>query len=242
MIKNTICGLIVAIFTCVVSLSADDMSDRAQKISDMAKNYPDMVNMQQRAQEVFKKSQSNPYMEKMKAQNGEVAKAPISSRFFASNERIYIFISSSVPKGTIMEYIKTISKYGLKNDVILVMRGFIGGGQKMKPTLKYIRNLLTVDEDNTKMYNVQIWIDPPTFRKYQIAEAPVFVFTKDAEQIKDMPGTRTVGKAANNTFVKSRGDWAFDYHIKQLYEQTKNQGLKKLMDTLAKDEFYSKGK
>ena len=51
-----------------------------------------------------------------------------------TNERIYIFLSSSIPTETLRRYTSAVGALGDRN-VRFVMRGFIGGAKYMKPTL-----------------------------------------------------------------------------------------------------------
>jgi conjugal transfer pilus assembly protein TrbC len=85
----------------------------------------------------------------------------------------YLFISSSIPQDTLKAYAHDISEYNLP--VKMILRGFVDGMKQIKPTIKFIRDILTIDEDcldNCKTYNVSIEIDPELFREYNIKSVP----------------------------------------------------------------------
>ncbi len=61
-----------------------------------------------------------------------------------ANERIYVFLSSSIPTETLRRYTSAAGALGDRN-VRFVMRGFIGGAKYIKPTLRFVRDLLLED-------------------------------------------------------------------------------------------------
>jgi hypothetical protein len=146
------------------------------------------------------------------------------------DERIYIFMSSSVPKVVWIEYAKMLDKAGEPN-IVMVLRGCIGGCKYIKPTIGFIKSIIipdlaTVSQDdilngNVKQLNVQIWIDPLLFRTYHITRVPCFVYVKGL-QIKETGLSEgwnpNIEQVTENT--KSLGDWNFDYHLKQLYKES----------------------
>ena len=70
--------------------------------------------------------------------------SPASSEikhYLLPDERIYIFMSSSVPLVTWNNYAKDIDKVRDPN-IIMVMRGCIGGCKYIRPTLKFIQNII----------------------------------------------------------------------------------------------------
>jgi type-F conjugative transfer system pilin assembly protein TrbC len=161
---------------------------------------------------------------------------------FNSDERIYIFMSSSVPKETLMEYIKTIDKYKLTN-IVFVMRGCIGGCEKVKPTIQYMRDIITDGGSIPNGLKAPMEIDPLLFRKYQITKAPTFVYAKNVltERAELSEGLDKNLKSKPVSF-KSEGDWEFLYHLKVLEQKSKSQSLKRLIALLQKNDFLNKSK
>ena len=66
-----------------------------------------------------------------------------------TDERVYIFISSSMPKQTLRNYVRDVAKLSDPN-VKLVMRGLVGGMKYIKPTLRFVGSLFVKDEPATR--------------------------------------------------------------------------------------------
>lgn len=158
---------------------------------------------------------------------------------FAENERIYIFISSSVPRETLTEYARTIDALGVGNRVVMVLRGCIGGCEKIKPTLAFINKVVTDDGAVKDGLKAQVWIDPLLFRKYKITRSPTVVYARGVN--KDIPQLSEGLESNLKTqpiINKSEGDWSLEYHLKELYKQTKSVTLQKTLAQFEKNEFY----
>ncbi|MDX9823120.1 MAG: type-F conjugative transfer system pilin assembly protein TrbC, partial [Syntrophales bacterium] len=100
------------------------------------------------------------------------------------NERIYLFVSSSVPIETLRNYAKDLDRLGYSN-VFMVLRGFVDGIKRVKPTLDFVKSVIAVDANcdvittGCKAYRVNIKIDPLLFRRYGISRAPAVVYAPD---------------------------------------------------------------
>jgi type-F conjugative transfer system pilin assembly protein TrbC len=94
-----------------------------------------------------------------------------------SGDRLYFFISSSIPKNKVRKYIRQLSKYPQSQ---VLLRGFIGGAKKIKPTIAYIKSIIRKDEScldaTCPNYNVAVNIDPVLFRRYDITQVPALVY------------------------------------------------------------------
>lgn len=157
-----------------------------------------------------------------------------------SDERIYIFISSSIPKETLIQYARAIDASGLGNNIVMVMRGCIGGCEKIKPTLRFIENILTDGGNIAGGMKAQIWIDPLLFRRYGINKAPVFIYAKgvNTQKAELSEGLENNLKSAPSTY-KSEGDWSMDYHLKVLYQKSKSPSILKIQKYLNKNSFFN---
>jgi type-F conjugative transfer system pilin assembly protein TrbC len=100
------------------------------------------------------------------------------------HERIYIFISSSVPIRTLRNYARDIDRIGEKN-ISLVMRGFVDGMGTFGPTAEFLREVLVDDpicwtEDPAKCrgMNVQVSIDPMLFRAFEVEVVPAIAYER----------------------------------------------------------------
>ncbi|MRR07469.1 MAG: hypothetical protein EG828_11110 [Deltaproteobacteria bacterium] len=101
------------------------------------------------------------------------------------DERIYIFISSSMPLETIRNYAAAVSRMNDPNKIVLVMRGFIGGMQKIGPTTSFIADVLKEKAscdlaagEQCSMVNANVLVDPILFRRYGITQVPATVYAK----------------------------------------------------------------
>ncbi|GEM_PF-4080217 len=93
-------------------------------------------------------------------------------------QKLFIFVSSSVPVTTINRYVADAVAIGSPN-IEIVMRGLVGSGKSFTPTTKFISNCLKINpfcEESCKVYNYSIDINPILFRKYKIDRVPAFVY------------------------------------------------------------------
>ncbi len=163
-------------------------------------------------------------------------------RVLSQNERIYIFISSSVPTETLRAYVYDINKISDPN-VILVMRGFIGGMKYLKPTQRFVASLQKVDPqcDGTKekceMLAGNLIIDPLLFRKYNVSQVPAVVYApnvvlKDRGQSEGKEGNVSVSE-----FFKLSGDVSLSFALNSIFKESKGDSLKNAQ-TILESGFY----
>jgi len=156
----------------------------------------------------------------------------------SSSERIYIFMSSSVPKSVWKSYVKSLRMIN-SNNIYIVLRGCIGpeGCTYLKPTLKFIKEIAYLNEpsvDTTKPVN--IIIDPYLFRYYNIKVVPSFVYAKGV--IPKNPGmTEGIDKNLKSKvkqFYLLKGDVSIDYFVSKLIDEynQKSEFLRAIRDTL----------
>lgn len=157
------------------------------------------------------------------------------NEFLEKTDRIYIFISSSIPKQTLINYAKSIYELNLENRAVMVLRGCINGCKYIKPTLLFIRSILTEDGKNQKGLPVQIWIDPLLFRMYNINVVPCVVFAENVDtKLPNLSEALAYNLKDNPKYALSCGDWNLTYHLETLYKKTKNKKLKAILDKINK--------
>ncbi len=129
-------------------------------------------------------------------ENNDISEIDILS----SNERVYVLVSSSIPKDTLRAYVQSVNQLQDHN-VIIAFRGFIGGVKNYQPTVDYIESLLKQDTQcqNTinsqcEYYQASFNIDPLVFRKFQVNQVPAVVYV-DNVQMQD-PG-KSIGLDKN---------------------------------------------
>ncbi|SMN15747.1 hypothetical protein CRYPA_1752 [uncultured Candidatus Thioglobus sp.] len=145
-----------------------------------------------------------------------------------SGHRLYLFVSSSIPKTKMRQYAKDLVKYP---NAQMVMRGFIGGAKKMQPTMAYIKSIIVKNESciniSCKNYNTKINIDPVLFNRYGINKVPTLVY------VDELSGGGYCSEG-NTDIVNAQGVHRFTglaplkYMIRELAEATKLTKLEQL--------------
>ena len=137
-------------------------------------------------------------------------------------DKIYLFISSSVPLATLRNYAADIVKL---NDprFILVLRGFVGGAKRIGPTASFIVEVLKEDPNCTlsskeecAMREVPFIVDPTLFRKVGIEKVPAIAFLSGDKQ---------------TPFIVY-GDASLGYVLERFARETRHAGLEQLADKL----------
>ena len=150
------------------------------------------------------------------------------SGFLSESERIYVFVSESIPVDTVRNFVREASTLNSQN-VVFVMRGGIGGLKYISPTINWIYNILVKEKDcnplkrRCEVYPVRFVIDPFLFRKYGISEVPAIVYVKE---VKPLFGY-SEGLVESGDFYVSYGDVSLYYH---LYVIGLSSGNKELVD------------
>lgn len=136
--------------------------------------------------------------------------------YFNSKETIYIFISSSMPKATIKNYLESTKH--IQNNVVFILQGAIGGMQKIKPTLIWIKDLIGKEYANAK-----IIIEPRISKKFDIERVPAILYTQhDILDVKSDIG---------DTFI-FYGDMPISYALKKMLEKKQNDFLASIVKKL----------
>jgi type-F conjugative transfer system pilin assembly protein TrbC len=159
-----------------------------------------------------------------------------------ANERIYVFLSSSIPTETLRRYTGAAGALGDRN-VRFVMRGFIGGAKYIKPTLRFVRHLLLEDPNcdpltsTCRTHNTAVIIDPMLFERYHITHVPAFVYAtvsnlQDPEKSEGLESNISI-----RAFHTVYGDINFEYVLEAFEKETHSAGVSALLAGLRKG-FY----
>jgi type-F conjugative transfer system pilin assembly protein TrbC len=186
-----------------------------------------MRNEQQRLREtIFKDilSESTP--------QGEQHSLPATA---SNSAQLYLFVSSSVPLTTLRNYAAMIDR-AHAGQVTMVLRGFVGGMNKIRPTMEFIGEILKKDPacDFTKdnyparghkcdSYQVNIEIDPLLFQRFAIDEVPALAYLPVSEN--DTEGKQTEPLIVN-------GDAGLDYLLERINREAKSAELNTLIAAL----------
>ena len=190
-------------------MTTDDIHSVLNRAKDMQKSLtirdnPHSKQGEEMAQESFEKYQSEEFQNRLKSESERIQKEIMggagqkyyadttkSARKGLANEQIYIFISSSMPISTIRNYVQDVAYLNDPN-IIFVLRGFIGGVKKAKPTLKFTRDIIKKDPGCTRScdrYNVKVQVNPLMFSRYNIDRVPAILYVqgtlpKEAAELK----------------------------------------------------------
>jgi type-F conjugative transfer system pilin assembly protein TrbC len=159
-----------------------------------------------------------------------------------ANERIYVFLSSSIPRETLRRYTSAAGALGDRN-VRFVMRGFIDGAKYIKPTLRFVRDLLLEDPNcdplrgACRTYDTAVIIDPMLFERYHITHVPAFVYAtvsnlQDPEKSEGLESNISI-----RSFHTVHGDINFEYVLEAFEKETHSAGVSALLAGLRKG-FY----
>lgn len=153
------------------------------------------------------------------------------------DERVYIFISSSMPKQTLRNYVRDVAKLGDPN-VKLVMRGLVGGMKYIKPTLRFVGSLLVKDEKcdpqkrKCERFGVGVEIDPLLFRRYGIDRVPAIVFARKVNVVDPQMSGGLERNMAVAEFHVFHGDMALEYALERFRAETGSTVLGALVTRL----------
>jgi len=163
----------------------------------------------------------------------ETPDADVTKRhFLAEDERIYVFISSSMPKETLKNYASSIDR--LKDSrIIMVLRGCIGGCRKLMPTAHFVQSIVAPSEK--EQLQVEVQIDPNLFRLHDIGVVPAVVFAGGVRLDVDegSEGDLNHLQSAPSSYAVF-GDASLDYAIEKINVKISNPRLKAIVAELRK--------
>ena len=163
-----------------------------------------------------------------------------------ANERIYIFISSSIPRETLRNYVRDVARLKDPN-VKLVMRGLVGGVKYIKPTMRFVSGILLKDpscdpeKGRCERYAAGVNVDPMLFRRYGIDMVPAIVFARDVNVLDPAMSEGMERNARSGEFYTIHGDVALGYALERFRAETGSGSLEALIRVLEAG-FYSGGK
>jgi len=107
------------------------------------------------------------------------------------DEVIYVFVSSSMPAEVIRRYVAESEK--IDGKVYFVLRGGVEGLTYIRPTVKWIAEMLKKDKncdlrsflegEGCDMYEREFWIQPLLFRQFKIDKVPAVVYVNEGKEV-----------------------------------------------------------
>lgn len=156
----------------------------------------------------------------------------------ASDERVYLFVSSSMPEATLRAYVRDISKLQDPN-ITIVLRGFVGGMKQFQPTMQFISNLLKKDRScegsDCPTHQVAFEIDPNLYRRFKPSQVPALVYARGVTL--DGPGV-SEGFDAKKSSVPTNpwwviyGDASLSYLFARVAEDAASPALANFAENL----------
>ncbi len=142
---------------------------------------------------------------------------PASS--LSDTEKVYLFLSSSMPDETIHNYLVDIARAG-DPGLTPVMRGMVKGLADRKANTKYFSRILKKDLDCLddfrqqkicKRFKTDILFQPPLFAQYGIDRVPALVYDNGGE------------------VIMLQGDAGLDYLLERINREAKKMSLADLI-------------
>jgi conjugal transfer pilus assembly protein TrbC len=240
------------------------ITEYIEKVDDLKKNLKVPENLHEKkgqeiAEKTYQQYLSREFQEKLQAETDRlkegVFKKPIEEYYSDSSkeiektkgklqptERIYIFISSSVPIQTLRNYASSLDRLGDPN-IVMVMRGFVDGMKYIRPTINFISDILRKDPscDMTKQkcetYRADFQIDPLLFRRYQIDKVPAVVYTTGVNVVDVQMSEGLENNAKVSNYYVLYGDASLEYVLDTIQKETKSASIEGLIAVLEKG-FY----
>jgi len=148
-----------------------------------------------------------------------------------------------VPKETLRNYARDLD--GLRQPRIsIVMRGFVGGMTKVRPTLEFLRGVLfkeeTCDSDKCEAYRAPALIDPLLFRRYAIEAVPAIVYAKGVRVMDSTVSEGVKEGAETGDYYVLYGDIALDGALEIIRREVRSGALDCLVWKLRRGDGYER--
>lgn len=169
----------------------------------------------------------------LKQESTKEEKSIAASTRLQDDERIYIFISSSMPLETIRNYAAAVSRMNDPKKIVLVMRGFIGGMEKIGPTTSFIADVLKEKAscdlaagEQCSMVNANVLVDPILFRRYGITQVPATVYAKGV-RVNIPEQSEGNEDVSVGSFWTVYGDAALAFNLGKIRQASSSESLPK---------------
>jgi len=146
----------------------------------------------------------------------------LQEKFFDSDEKVYLFISSSMPDSTVRAYLERIAVAGKDEQVSTVMFGIIGGMEEGKKAMsEYLARVLLVNpeckdrvEAICERYPVNLEFNSIIFKKFKITKVPSVVYVR------------------GDKYWTVDGDSSLEYLLKKINSELKQSSIDNLITSI----------
>lgn len=163
------------------------------------------------------------------------------------SERLYIFVSSSIPESTLKSYVRDVDRVKDPN-IAIVFRGFVGGMEDMESAVEYLKWLIVKDpkcltekEQNCDGFHAGIQIDPLLFERFGIESVPAFVFLQNVKVDDDEFSLALKDNLKTDPeAIIIRGDIPLRHALERFDKESGNPRIKDVLKMIGGDGFYGK--
>lgn len=248
----------------LTEFNLDSINEYMEKVDDFKKDLKVPENLhkkqgQEIAEKTYQQYLSKEFQEKLQAETERlkegIFKKPVEEYYSGSSkeigktkgkllptERIYIFISSSIPIQTLRNYALVLDKLRDPN-IVMVMRGFVDGMKYIKPTINFVGEIFKKDpgcdlaKQKCDTYRADFQIDPLLFRRYQIAKVPAVVYATDVNVVDVQMSEGLEDNTKVSNYYVLYGDASLEYVLETIQKETKSASIEGLLTVLKKG-FY----
>lgn len=166
-------------------------------------------------------------------------------QFLSSSERLYVFISSSIPKATLRRYLADLDGVDDPN-IAVVMRGFVGGMAKVGPTLEFMKEVLFKDENcdpaagPCELFKTGVQIDPKLFRRYSVERVPAIVYATSVTTNHPQMSEGIIKAANVRGAYAVYGDASLEYLLRRIQKESGSKSLARMIARLKEGFFDGK--
>jgi conjugal transfer pilus assembly protein TrbC len=204
------------------------MMERARRLTDEFFSEEYQKRIQQEIERLKSHGTFKPYVESYEKQRKK--KEESYPPRLAGSERLYLFISFSMPEDVIRTYVEEAEQYGVK----LVLRGVPGGFSNLKDGIVKVQRLLLKDpacsHQDCPSYKTEILIDPFLFKRYRITRVPALVYVRGVEfNDPELSEGYDSNIKSHGDYFTVYGDVSFEGAIKKLVQLSGSESLRRLL-------------
>jgi type-F conjugative transfer system pilin assembly protein TrbC len=167
--------------------------------------------------------------------SGDKGKA--ESGLLSQDERLYVFVSSSVPLQTLRNYAASIDKIGDPR-IVMVMRGFVGGLKDWKAMLDFASRVLVKNpscdtgKEQCDLYAANLQVDPLLFRRYDVRLVPTIVYARGVHRVDPAMSEGVSDAAGVSEFYLVQGDVSLEYFLETIRRETRSTSVEAVLAAL----------
>lgn len=235
-------GIVIAISPFHQSNAQED-SDKPQenfavdeaelkKIKALMDSVKPNIEMSNRALELEKYTKSEEYIQRQAKYQLSLSQIleldAVSEELpqkITKTDQLILFVSSSMPIDTLRRYARQIERV----DGLMVLRGTIGDGTRLQPTLDFLTSVLKKDIDceglGCDVIGTYLTVDPRLFRLNEIKQVPALVYSDDLNLLNYASQEENENAFPSASSFVVYGDATLLGMVREIKRKTKNDKL-----------------